>query len=98
MQARAGGHLHVGVHDQLGQAQDLAAQVERVAEAALLALLGRQRLHRLQVEVVVQVQVVQVLAVDEQVQHVVALPADLRARHGTVKGISGTWNCTQCSA
>jgi len=44
------------------------------------------------------VQVVQVLAVDEQVQHVVALPADLRARHGTVKGISGTWNCTQCSA
>ena len=69
--------LHVGVDHQLGQAQDLAAQVEGVAEAGLLALLGGQGLDRLQVEVVVQEQVVQVLAVDEQAEHVVPLAAHL---------------------
>lgn len=37
-----------------------------------------QCLHRLQVEVVVQMQVVEVLTVDEQVEHVVALPAHLQ--------------------
>ena len=52
--------------------------MEGVAEAGLLAFLGGQRLDWLQVEVVVQVQVVQVLAVDQQVEHVVALPAHLQ--------------------
>ena len=33
-----------------------------------------------EVEVVVEVEVVEVLAVDEEVQHVVALPADLEPR------------------
>ena len=70
----------VRVDDELGEAEDLAAQVERVAEARLLALLRGERLHRLQVEVVVEVQVVEVLAVDQQVQHVVPLPAHLQAR------------------
>ena len=36
--------------------------MEGVAEARLLALLGGQGLHRLQVEVVIQVQEVQILA------------------------------------
>lgn len=58
--------LHVGVHDQLGQAKNLAAQVKRVAKATLFTLLGRERLDRLEVEVVVQVQVVQVLAVTDE--------------------------------
>ena len=38
-----------------------------------------QRLDRLQVEVVVQMQVVEVLTVDEQIEHVVALSAHLQA-------------------
>ncbi len=46
--------LDMAVHQQLGHAQNLAAQMERVAESALLALLRGERLHRLQVEVVVQ--------------------------------------------
>mmetsp|Transcript_39887 Transcript_39887/g.113149 ORF Transcript_39887/g.113149 Transcript_39887/m.113149 type:complete len:527 (-) Transcript_39887:833-2413(-) len=71
--------LDVAVNHQLGQAQDLAAQVEGVSEAALLSLLGRQGFDWLQVEVVVKVEVVKILAVDEQVQHVVALAADLQA-------------------
>mmetsp|Transcript_3491 Transcript_3491/g.11579 ORF Transcript_3491/g.11579 Transcript_3491/m.11579 type:complete len:907 (-) Transcript_3491:778-3498(-) len=71
--------LHVRVDDKLGEAEDLAAEVEGVAEARLLALLGGESLDGLEVEVVVEVQVVDVLAVDEQVEHVVALPADLQA-------------------
>ena len=52
--------LDVAVHNQLGHAEDLTTQVERVAEPALLTLLGGQGLDRLQVEVVVQMQVVQI--------------------------------------
>ena len=37
-----------------------------------------QCLHRLQVEVVVQMQVVEILTVDEQIEHVVALSANLQ--------------------
>ena len=33
-------HLDIGVHNQLGQPQDLTAQVEGVPKARLLALLG----------------------------------------------------------
>ena len=73
-----GSYLHVGVNDELGEPKDLSAEVERVAEPRLLSLLGRQRLHRLQVEVVVQVEVVQVLAMDQKIQHVVALAANLK--------------------
>mmetsp|Transcript_4532 Transcript_4532/g.13244 ORF Transcript_4532/g.13244 Transcript_4532/m.13244 type:complete len:1314 (+) Transcript_4532:2393-6334(+) len=72
--------LHVRVHDELGEPEDLAAEVEGVPEAALLALLGGEGLHGLEVEVVVEVEVVDVLAVDEEVEHVVALAADLQAR------------------
>ncbi|CAN7985254.1 unnamed protein product, partial [Ixodes hexagonus] len=86
--------LHVAVHHQLGQAQDLPAQVEGVAEARLLALLGgttctierHHGLDRLEVEVVVKVEVVEVLPVDEQVEHVVALPAHLESSLHPVNG------------
>lgn len=70
--------LDIGIHHQLGQPQNFSAQMESIAKAGLLALLGGQRLDGLQVEVVVQMQVVEVLAMDEQVQHVVALSADLQ--------------------
>lgn len=70
-------NLDIGVHNQLGETQYLTAQVESIAEARLLALLGGERLDRLQVKVVVQMEVVQVLAMDQQIQHVVALPAHL---------------------
>ena len=53
--------------------------MEGISEAALLALLCGERLDGLQVEVVVQVQVVEVLPVDEEVEHVVALAADLQS-------------------
>ena len=68
----------MAVDDQFGETQYFPTQVERVPEPRLLALLGRQGLDGLQVEVVVEVQVVEVLAVDKQVQHVVALLTDLQ--------------------
>ena len=55
--------------------------MERIPEPTLLALLGGQRLDGLQVEVVVEVKVVEVLAVDEQVEHIVALATDLWQGH-----------------
>ena len=69
----------------LCEAQNLATQVEGVAEAGLLALLGGERLDGLEVEVVVEVEVVEVLAVDEKIEHVVALTANLQARFHPVK-------------
>ena len=53
--------------------------MEGITESALLSFFGGQCLHRLQVEVVVKMQVGQVFAVNQQVQHVVALSAHLDA-------------------
>lgn len=44
-----------------------------------------QGLDRLQVEVIVQMQVVEVLAVDKQIEHVVALPTNLQAHFHPVQ-------------
>lgn len=65
------------VHHKLAQTQNLTAQVERISKSGLLTFLCCEGFHRLQVEVVVQVQVVEVLSVNQKVQHVVALPAYL---------------------
>lgn len=70
--------LDVRVDDQLGEAEDFPREVERISEAGLLPLLGGEGLGRFEVEVVVKVQVVELLAVDEQVEHVVPLTADLQ--------------------
>lgn len=52
--------------------------MEGIAKTRLLSLLGGKGFDRLQVEVVVKVEVVEVLAVDEEVEHVVALSAHLQ--------------------
>ncbi len=69
--------LDVGVHDQLGESKDLPAEMKGVAKPGLLPLLGGEGFHWLQVEVVVQMEVVEVLTMDEKVEHVVALSTDL---------------------
>ena len=70
----------MAVHNELGETQDLPAEMERVTKPTLLTLLGGQCLHGLQVEVVVQMEVVQVLTVDQQVQHIVTLSAHLHTK------------------
>ena len=52
--------------------------MERVTEPTLLSLLGGQGLDGLEVEVVVEMEVVEVLSVNQQVQHIVALSAHLQ--------------------
>lgn len=52
--------------------------MEGISKPRFLSLLCGQGLDWLQVEVVVQMEVVQVLAVDQQVQHVVTLPTYLQ--------------------
>ncbi len=76
----------MGVDDQLGEAEYLATEVKGVAEAGLLTLFGGECLDGLEVEVVVEMEVVEVLAVDEQVEHVVALATHLQAYFNPVEG------------
>ena len=53
--------LDMRIDDKLRQPEDLTAQVEGVSEARLLTLFRRESLDRLQVHVVVEMEVVQVL-------------------------------------
>ena len=68
----------MGVDDELGQSQDFSTKVEGVSESGSLSLFGRESLDRLQVHVVIQMKVVQVLSVDQEVEHVVTLSTDLK--------------------
>ena len=70
--------LDVGVDDELGQSQDFSTKVEGVSESGSLSLFGRESLDRLQVHVVIQMKVVQVLSVDQEVEHVVTLSTNLK--------------------
>lgn len=85
--------LDVCIDNQLCQAKDLATQMERIAETRLLSLLGSQCLDWLQIEVVIQMEVVQILAVDQQIQHIVALTQNLKSsldpiKRGTLEKLS----------
>ncbi len=65
--------LYVRVYNEFGESEYFAAEVECVTEARLFPFLGGECLDWFEVEVVVEVQIVEVLAVNEQVEHVVAL-------------------------
>ena len=60
-------------HNQRVRNTRLTTEMEGVSETRLLTLFRRERFHRLQIEVEVQMQVVQVFAVNQQIQHVVTL-------------------------
>ena len=61
--------------------------MEGVAETGFLTLFGGERLDGLQVEVEIQMQVVEILAVNQEIQHVVAL--DGRRKN---KSLTGTFH------
>ena len=71
--------LNMGIHQKLGQSQNLSAQMKSVSESWFLSLFGCQCLDWFQVEIVIQMQIIQILSVDEKVQHVVTLSASLQA-------------------
>ena len=70
--------LDMRVHNKFSHPQDLTTQMEGVTESTFLSLLGGECLDRFQVEVVVQVKIVEVLSVDQEVQHVVPLSTNLQ--------------------
>ena len=69
----------MGVNNELRQSQNFTTKIESVSESRLFTFLRGQRLNRFQIKVVIQMKVVQVLSVDQQVKHVVALATNLQA-------------------
>ena len=69
--------LYMTVYNQLCESQNLSTQMEGISEPTLLSLLGGESLDGLQVEVVVKMEIIKVLTVDEQVQHVITLSTHL---------------------
>merc|ERR1719494_5821 len=70
--------LHMRIYNEFRQSQDLTAQVESISKSRFLTLLGGECLDRFQVEIVIQMQVIQVLTMNQQVQHVVTLTTHLQ--------------------
>jgi hypothetical protein len=56
-----------------------------ISETRLLPLLGGEGLDWFQIEVIVEMEIVQVLPVYKEVQHVIPLPADLEPGFNPVK-------------
>jgi hypothetical protein len=59
--------------------------MEGISEARLLSFLCGQGLNRLQIEVIVEMQIVQILSVNQEVQHVVPLADHLQASFHPIK-------------
>jgi hypothetical protein len=59
--------------------------MERVSEPTLFSFFSGQCLNWLQIEVVIQMQIVEILSVNQQVQHVVALTTYLKSGLNPVK-------------
>jgi len=69
--------LNVRVDDEFRETEDFSTQVESVSESRLLSFFRGKGLDGLQIHVVIEMKVVQVLAVNEEVEHVVSLSANL---------------------
>ena len=69
--------LDMRVDNELYHSKNLSTEMECIAKPTFLALLRGQRLDWFQIEVVVEVEEVQVLPMDEQVEHVVPLATHL---------------------
>lgn len=54
--------------------------MESVSEPGFFSLLRRQCFHGLQIEVVIQVEIVQIFAMDEEIQHIIPLTAHLKRK------------------
>ena len=52
--------------------------MERISKSRLFSLFSRERLHRFKIEIEVKMQVVQILAMNEKIEHVVALTTHLK--------------------
>jgi hypothetical protein len=53
--------------------------MKRISKSRLFTLLCRQSLDRLQIKVVIQMEVIQILAMDQQIQHIESLSTNLQS-------------------
>jgi hypothetical protein len=77
--------LDICINYKFCQPEDLTAEMESISKTRLLSFLGCQSFHRLEVEVIIKVQVVQILPVNQQVQHIIPLPADLQTHFNPIQ-------------
>ena len=77
--------LDMTIHNQFRQTKNFTAKMESITESGLFTFFSGQSLHGLQIEVVIQMQIVQVLTMNQQVQHVITLTADLKANFDPIK-------------
>lgn len=70
--------LNVRIYHKLCQSQYLSRKVECITKSTLLPLLCCKSLGWLEIKVVVEMQVIQLLSINEQIEHVVALATYLQ--------------------
>ena len=70
--------LHMRINDEFRKSQDFTTQMKSITKTRLLTLLRCQRLHRFQIKVIIQMQVVQIFTVNQQIQHVITLTTNLQ--------------------
>lgn len=65
------------INNEFSESQDLSTEMEGIAKTRFLPLLGRESLHWFEIEVIIKMEVVEVLAMDQQIQHIVTLTTHL---------------------
>ena len=73
------------VNNEFDHSEDLSTQVEGVSESTFLALFCSQSFDGLQIEVVVEMEEVEILSVNQKIEHVVALATDLETSFNPVQ-------------
>ena len=71
-------YLNVRVDNQFRESENFAREMESVSESGLLSIFRRQGLDGLDVEVIIEMEVIEIFSVNEEVEHVITLPADLK--------------------
>lgn len=73
------------IYDQLCETKNLPTKMKSIPKSRLLSLLGGKSFNWFEIEVVVQMKIVEVLSVNQQVQHVVTLATNLKPHLHPVK-------------
>ena len=92
----------MGIYNQLCESKDLTTKMESISKSWLFSLLCRESFDRFQIEVVIQMKIVEVLSVNQQVQHVVTLATNLKpnlypVKSGSLKELGGFERSEQIS-
>ena len=75
----------MSIHNKFGQSQDLSDQMESITESRLLSLFCSKSLHWFEIEVVIEMKIIQILSMNEEVEHVVSLSNNLEPSFNPIK-------------